>query len=80
MTRPLSFAGVEIHPDGYIRYRDQWQSTSTCKASNDDKDLVINGDKASWHVQIPAMRTAEACEFAVTVNIVAREWSALEDR
>lgn len=35
MARSTTFAGVELHPDGSLRYRGDWQSTSTCHATVD---------------------------------------------
>lgn len=33
MARSVSFAGVEIHPDGSVRHGGEWQSTSSVRAS-----------------------------------------------
>lgn len=32
MARSERFAGVEIHPDGSLRYGGEWQDTATCHA------------------------------------------------
>ena len=32
MARSLVFAGVELHPDGSVRHRGEWQDTSACHA------------------------------------------------
>lgn len=31
----MTFAGVELHPDGSLRYRGDWQNTSACHATVD---------------------------------------------
>lgn len=33
MSKSVTFAGVNLHPDGSIRYRGEWQNTSSCRAS-----------------------------------------------
>lgn len=30
--RSVTFAGVELHPDGSVRYGGEWQDTSSCRA------------------------------------------------
>lgn len=35
MARNVSFAGVELHPDGSVHYRGEWQDTSACYATVD---------------------------------------------
>lgn len=32
MARSLTFGGVEIHPDGSVRYGGEWQNASSCTA------------------------------------------------
>lgn len=32
MARSVTFAGVELHPDGSVRYRGEWQNTRSCHA------------------------------------------------
>jgi hypothetical protein len=35
VARSVSFAGVELHPDGSVRYAGEWQDTSACFATVD---------------------------------------------
>lgn len=32
MSRSFTFAGLELHPDGSVRYGGEWQNTSSCHA------------------------------------------------
>lgn len=40
MGRSVTFAGVELHPDGSVRYQGEWQDTASCHAEVDTAGQV----------------------------------------